>query len=341
MDHKIIPLFGLIFVLFACFSSGGTNTGNSTNSSAIEELTCNLTNAAPTPTANSWAYWLADIDINELTGTSFDLLVIDYASDGSEDTEFTAQEITTLKNSGKTVLAYMSIGEAEVDRFYWDASWIDNNGTVTNAAPDWLAESNPNFPDNYEVRYWEADWQNIIFGTTAGANKSYLDRIIDAGFNGVYLDIIDAYEYFGPNGEEPENDNAGEDMITFVRAIADYARNTRGVSDFMVFPQNGAMILDEESACDYLNDINGLGAEDTFYYGDEDNNNDLDLDNIDTITPYLNTFVSHDKLVLAIDYVQEADKVDDFYERAQNLGYLPYASVRELNTLTINTGHDP
>jgi cysteinyl-tRNA synthetase len=36
------------------------------------------------------------------------------------------------------------------------------------------------------------EWQDIIFGDADG----YLDRIMNAGFDGVYLDIIDAFEYF-------------------------------------------------------------------------------------------------------------------------------------------------
>ena len=36
------------------------------------------------------------------------------------------------------------------------------------------------------------NWQAVIFGD----NDAYLNRILAAGFDGVYLDIIDAYEYF-------------------------------------------------------------------------------------------------------------------------------------------------
>ncbi len=45
---------------------------------------------------------------------------------------------------------------------------------------------------NYKVRYWEDGWQDIIFGN----DNSYLKKILDAGFDGVYLDIIDGFEYF-------------------------------------------------------------------------------------------------------------------------------------------------
>jgi cysteinyl-tRNA synthetase len=55
-----------------------------------------------------------------------------------------------------------------------------------------MAEENPEWEGNYKVKYWEKEWQDIIFGN----EDSYLQKILDAGFDGVYLDIIDAFEYF-------------------------------------------------------------------------------------------------------------------------------------------------
>lgn len=328
------------FALFLCLCltacSGGSSSGGGTGGEFDVADCDNLDQFVAPADVNSWAYWITEPDLATLEASDADLLVIDYSADGSSDEEFTAQQITDLKASGdgKTVLAYMSIGEAEVDRFYWDPAWVDGDGAVTDAAPSWLAESNPDFPDNYKVHYWESDWQDVIFGDTDGANKSYLDRIIDAGFDGIYLDIIDAFEYFGPDGESGlDRDSAGEDMIDFVEAIAAYARDTRGVANFLVFPQNGAPILDQESGCAYLAAVNGIGAEDTFYFGDEENDNDLDLDHAEEVTPYLDAFVEAGKMVLSVDYVQDEDKIADFYERALEHSYLPYVSVRNLDQL--------
>lgn len=297
---------------------------------------------------NDFAYQLEaggdEIDIAAIGETAFDLVVIDYSRDGSGGGEFTAAEIDTLKTSSggsKIVLAYMSIGEAEDYRYYFDTSWIDGSGGLTGSAPDYLAPQNPEWPGNYKVRYWDPEWQAILFGTASGANKSYLDRIIDAGFDGVYLDIIDAYEFFGPDGEMEERPTAAADMIDLVLAIARYARETRGVTDFLVFPQNGAAILDEEGGDDYLNAVDGIGAEDTFYSGDEDNDNDLDLDWAGEVTPYLDRFVAAGKTVLATDYVQDPAKVADFYSRCREKGYIPYATVRDLNRIVINAGFEP
>ena len=83
------------------------------------------------------------------------------------------------------IIQHMSIGEVENFCYYWDASW-------SQYPPSWLKGENPNWEGNYKVQYWDKEWQDIIFDN----ENSYLKKIIDAGFDGVYLDIIDAFEYF-------------------------------------------------------------------------------------------------------------------------------------------------
>lgn len=124
--------------------------------------------------------------IQSVCATNYDLLVMDLFLD---DESFTAEEIQQLKrkaNGGqRLVICYMSIGEAERYRYYWEPTWRTHH-------PEWLDRANPHWPGNYKVRYWHPDWQALI----CGPGNSYLNRILAAGFDGVYLDIIDAFEYF-------------------------------------------------------------------------------------------------------------------------------------------------
>ncbi|MFD2433635.1 endo alpha-1,4 polygalactosaminidase [Mesonia maritima] len=83
------------------------------------------------------------------------------------------------------VIAYLSIGEAEDYRYYWKESWNRD-------FPDFIEAENPEWEGNFKVKYWEEEWQEIIYGN----EEAYLSKIMNAGFQGVYLDIIDAYEYF-------------------------------------------------------------------------------------------------------------------------------------------------
>ncbi len=124
--------------------------------------------------------------INALKATNYDVILIDYAFN---ETQYTVDEISSLKtkaNGGKRlIISYMSIGEAETYRYYWQSDWKPGN-------PEWLDKENPDWEGNYKVRYWEPEWQSIIYGK----DDSYLKKILDAGFDGVYLDIIDAFEYY-------------------------------------------------------------------------------------------------------------------------------------------------
>ncbi|MCK4746330.1 MAG: endo alpha-1,4 polygalactosaminidase, partial [Bacteroidales bacterium] len=115
--------------------------------------------------------------INTVTSSNYDLMIMDlFFHDGIE---FISSEINQLKskaNGGRRlVIAYMSIGEAEDYRYYWQNDWNNNE-------PAWMDKENPNWEGNFKVKYWYEDWQNVIYGS----ENSYLDKILDAGFDGVY-----------------------------------------------------------------------------------------------------------------------------------------------------------
>ncbi|MGC3991392.1 MAG: endo alpha-1,4 polygalactosaminidase [Chthoniobacteraceae bacterium] len=288
-----------------------------------------------------WCYLLqgrngTPLNPDTVTGADAQLAVMDYSADGAVDGEFTSSQIAAVKASGKVALAYMSIGEAESYRFYWDNTWTTKSGKLTANAPAWLAKQDPDWHGNFKVRYWMPEWQQIIFGNdTDTAAKSYVDRIIDAGFDGVYLDIIDAFEYFGPDsGKNPERPTAAADMASFVEAIANYARTTRGKSNFIVVPQNGSNIVDEISSSeksDYFTAIDAIGAEDTFFYGPKGMNNAWHPQKY-TIQ-CLTQFSDASKPVLCIEYVNQKAKENRFYNTAAQYGWLPLVSVRALDRL--------
>jgi len=127
-----------------------------------------------------------DAFLDVISETNYDIVIIDLFY---QDTALTGSEVASLKikanRRSRLIIAYMSIGEAEDCRYYWQTEWETD-------PPSWLAEENPEWPGNYKVRYWNKDWQNIIYGK----DNSYVKKILDVGFDGVYLDIIDAFEYF-------------------------------------------------------------------------------------------------------------------------------------------------
>ncbi len=124
--------------------------------------------------------------VRAVAATNYDIVIMDLFHNETAYTQAEIQQLRTKGNGGRRlVICYLSIGEAEDYRYYWQSSW-------NRKKPVWLLRENPNWHGNYKVAYWDAEWQKIIF---AGEN-SYLQKILDAGFDGAYLDLIDAFEYF-------------------------------------------------------------------------------------------------------------------------------------------------
>ena len=280
----------------------------------------------------SWGYQLQGrngktLKVEELSRSDFDLLVVDFANG---ERPWTKSEVLALQRkpdgSRRLVLAYLSIGEAEDYRFYWKKKWKKHR-------PSFLAAANKEWKGNYKVRYWRSEWQRIIIGD-ADSDDSYLDQIVEAGFDGAYLDIVDAYEFFGPDGEVPERPKAAEDMCKLVARLANRARRHHKKTEFLIVPQNGSGILDElpkKMAKAYLSTIDAIGAEDTFYYGGEEHNNPLrpQRQTIENLV----RFSEHGNLVLAVDYLTRSKEAANFVRLAREKKFIPYVGERELDRL--------
>ena len=293
--RPILPvLLGLALLVAAC----------SADSSAPTEppvATEPPRGSAPVPAdlsqINDYLYQLQDLDLQAVGESRYDLVIMDYAADGTAATEYTADEIQALRESpggSKVLLAYMSIGEAEDYRFYWQDGWAVGD-------PPWLDAENPNWEGNYKVRYWEDEWRGLIF--------DYTNRLIAAGFDGAYLDIIDAYQYFIEQGAPEEvEESPARRMADLVAAIADHARAKD--PDFLIFPQNAPELA--SMVPDYLDHVDGIGQEDIYYGHDED-----DVGTPTSVTAelerHLDRFRERGKLVLTIDYATSVDKIDDAY----------------------------
>lgn len=280
----------------------------------------------------SFLYQLQDLDLAAVAATGYDLIIMDYSSTGEGADAYSAAQLATLKDGPgghKILLAYLSIGEAEAYRYYWDAAWDeDEDGQPDAAAPGWLDVVNPEWEGNYKVRYWDPGWQAIIFGRP----DSYLDKIMGAGFDGVYLDIIDGYSYYEEQGRE----TAAREMADFVIRLADYARARR--PGFLIFPQNAAEL--GAYFPDYLAAVDGLGQEDLYYGYDGDGEPTPPEDAVE-LERYLDLYVAAGKIVLLTAYTSDREQIDEQYRRAGAKGYTPFATVRDLDQLTINPGHEP
>ena len=243
----------------------------------------------------SWHYQLQNIDVAVLSQLDVGLIVIDYARSSPEGppVELSRDEVERLRTKPdggrRIVLAYLSIGEAEEYRFYWKAEFAK-------VRPAWYFAPNKRWPDNHRVRFWMDDWKEIIV-RRAG---SYLDRIQDAGFDGVYLDRIDTYGGFAI--EQPD---ARSEMIALIREIADKARHRH--PDFLIIAQNAEALLEHAP---YRAIIDGIAKEDyVFGVGGDGRRNAADL--VQWTADKLQLLKADGKLVLVVEYLSDPIKQAD------------------------------
>ena len=129
--------------------------------------------------------------IYNLKQTNYDLIIIDISM--NENKNWTKNEIESLKtkkNGAKRIIfCYMSVSEIVDYRKYWNSEWKKN-------PPEWFDKQNENW-GGFRVKYWNEEWKKILFGN----NESYLDAILEIGYDGVFLDNVDTFVFFEENGE--------------------------------------------------------------------------------------------------------------------------------------------
>jgi cysteinyl-tRNA synthetase, unknown class len=273
-----------------------------------------------------WSFNINNNSLNQLLSNDSKFLVVDYSKDGTEGQRYSASDLTALHQKGKSVVSYLSIGEAEDYRYYYQSNWNNN-------PPSWLGQDNPDWPGNTKVKYWDPEWQNIMLG--------YLDKIIESGFDGIYLDIVDGYEYWSnsQNGEGLVLDrtDAANRMIDWVEKLAEYARVQKGKPDFYVIPQNGEELLKYDTDGSFLKTLSAVGVEDLYY----NETSSQSTASIAYRSTNLDKVVAAGKPVLVIDYVSDGSgyqgnnklRIDDFWTKASSAGYTPQVSSIDRNLL--------
>jgi cysteinyl-tRNA synthetase len=237
----------------------------------------------------------------------------------SSDEPWTAADLTAIRTGrvGRKVIAYLSIGEAEDYRAYWQSSWNTN-------APAFLLGENPEWKGNFRVKYWQADWQKLILAD--------VDKIMAAGFDGVYLDIVDGFETFEQDGKNFIDDRPNpetkqtyrRDMVEWVKAVAARARKTNPAA--LVIPQNGTQLL---MHTDFLAAVDAVGVEDLFTNGDKLQN----AADTKYILENLGPMIAAHKPVLDIEYPKRKERQSQIREQAAQHGFVWLMTDRQLKTL--------
>jgi cysteinyl-tRNA synthetase len=278
--------------------------------------------------ARTWGYQLQNVAVLSLS-PALDMVVVDASHDSRQVATMRRELITALRQRQgappRVVLSYLSIGEAESYRYYWQPAW-------DTAPPRWLGSENKDWKGNYAVRYWDGDWQRIllaprprVIGRIAMAlgfrPEPYVDRILEAGFDGVVLDKVDGY---GDWAEVPRA-RAEANMVSLVSRISRYAKARR--PGFLVVVQNGEELL---RRADYRKVIDGVAKEDLLYGvgGDEVPN---PADGIAWSSALLDEARTDGKPVFVVEYLSDPAKRAAAAETLRARGYVPFFARRDLN----------
>ena len=165
-----------------------------------------------------------------------------------------------------------------------------------------------------EAEDYRSYWKETI--------HEYLDTILAAGYDGVYLDTIESYQSF------EDVPDAERKMADFVIYLAAYARTLQ--PSFLIVPQNGInLALDYE---DYRHTVDALGQEDIFY-GYPQENRLSEAAFLDEVLPKVDTLTAQGLPVLAIAYTTRDGQIRDNVQRCREHGLLCFATTRDLNRL--------
>ncbi len=305
-----------------------------------------------------WFYGL-NLDLDEavlgrLAASSYDMLVIEPLVTESDNEGYPiAQVVQRLHQAPhpKLVIAYINTGQAEDWRTYWQDGWEIGN-------PDWIVALDPDgWEGNYPVAYWRKEWKDIWLGPSG-----YLSQMLDAGFDGVYLDWVEAYADENVlaaarrDGVDAENE-----MVAWVSELAAAGR-TRDPG-FIVIAQNAAGLAQRD---DYLAVIDAIAQEQTWFDGGAENDppgdcplprTEADIDTqayADSLSPdcravwedypdstlhssseeYLRNLqqaYSRGKIIFTVDYALDPHNIAWVYQTARSLGFVPFVSQRDLD----------
>lgn len=269
----------------------------------------------PLLAVDHWHYQLDRIEpsLPTLALNTADLLIIDHAKRGGK-VRLTPEEVARLKvrpdGSRRLVISYMSIGEAEEFRYYWNPAW-------KTAPPPWLGEENCAWPQAHRVRFWLDSWKDIVFR----GPDAFLKRIAEAGFDGVYLDRIDIYETFA--NERP---TARAEMVAFVAELAAAARALK--PGFLIIAQNAEDLLDVRA---YRRAIDAIAKESLLYSGSGGTGTRNRPEDIAWSKGRLALLLADRKPVFDVEYLTRIADIDQARHELIQGGFVPTFPTRSLD----------
>jgi cysteinyl-tRNA synthetase len=312
----------------------------------------------PLGDVSHWLYLInTDLEqetVDRIASSDYDMVVFDFIPSEQDRANYPMANVVEQLHDAphpKLVLAYIDIGEAEDYRTYWQADWEAGN-------PEWIAGEDPDgWEGDYPVAFWYDGWREIWLG-----ENGTLQQILDAGFDGVYLDWVEAYsdENVISIAEDDDVDPV-EEMIQWVWDISDYVKSECDAC--LVIAQNAAELAEED---DYLDAIDAIAQEQVWFDGGADNvppgdcplpSTDAEVDteayreslsepcrryfdddpdgtlhvSSEEFLHYLTLAQRQGVSIFTVDYALDPENIAWIYETSRSLGFVPFVGDRALD----------
>ncbi|AWN41784.1 endo alpha-1,4 polygalactosaminidase [Methylobacterium durans] len=250
-------------------------------------------------------YVLQGVTPSHIAAAPFDVKVIDIYNDAGQT--FTPSEVKQMGGGpgSALLLGYFSIGEAETYRDYFK--------TIPSAA---LGPENRQWEGNYEVAFWTPEWKAVA--------TAYIDRMLAAGYDGVYFDVVDEYQTPWAKSHAPGGAAGAEQaMVDLIKYLHDYAQAKQ--PGFKIWVNNAEELLAHPG---YLDTIDGMFKENLFY---TDSGQKQPASETSYSLGLLQKAINAGKDVISIEYVTGAQKVADVHALNDKYGISSYVAHLDLN----------
>jgi cysteinyl-tRNA synthetase, unknown class len=251
-----------------------------------------------------------------------DLVVIDPNAIQHERRNGERKAVTALQSkpngSRRLVLGYLSIAEAEQRRPYWQSEWL---ATGVAKRPAWLLEENPQRRGNWRVNIANNGWHGALYGS----EDSLVDRMLAAGFDGVYLDtggLLDVQAFKGGDRSETE-----WQLSELVSRIATYARLQH--PRFIIMLDDADTLIDRTPVASAID----IAVKQDLLYGHVPGRANRPLD-IAAAIKNLNRVTAAKRPVFIVEHLVDASLASAARARISELGYV--AAITNVAKGTVN-----
>lgn len=352
---KKIPIHFLFIPFFLANVSASLPGTSKVPSNQKQAETASITGIS-LKEVKTFAYNIQNVDSasqgEELSKSHYDMYILEPCVTEKENENFDIQALlSNIEEYNRVeyhkdpiILAYVDIGEAEEWRWYWQEDWKPGN-------PEWIVTTDPDeWEGNYPVAFWYPEWEDIVIYGSGG--MSHVDAALKAGFDGIYLDWVDAFsdEDVIIKAETDGIPDIAEAMLDFIEKMRIYARqdSPNANEDFLIVAQNAPDLFPENPGR-YEEIIDAISCEAIWFdgtggYDDWDDPQGFNVPTNDIYPGWTEELLEYISLIsgrmpiFCVEYAQDIGGINQASEvyatLAPSRGFIPYCTRISLARLS-------